>query len=103
MNTPDNEPDSLTAKAEYTQEDWQRDLERRKMLVIIGFVTWNMFFYVFVLLPLVKIYQFGNPYWLAITNGLFSICVGILVFKKQKLLKEELTKEKEANLNLDNT
>ena len=77
-----------TAGPPWRGEDWQRDLERRRMLVILGCLAWNMLFFVFFLLPLVKIYQIGNPHLLALANDLFSVFIGLFFWKKQKLPKQ---------------
>ena len=69
-----------------TDEELLRDVERRKMLIIFCVVAWNMAFYVFALLPLASIYKLANPYWLALVNMIFSLMVGIILWKKQRLI-----------------
>ena len=76
----------------WSGEDWQRDLERRRILVVLGCLAWNMLFFVFFLLTLVKIYHIGNPHWLALANVLLSVFMGFLLWKKQKL-PEQITPE----------
>ena len=68
----------------WSEEELQRDVERRKMLIIFCVVAWNMAFYVFALLPLASIYKLANPYWLALANALISLSLGILLYKKQR-------------------
>ena len=68
-----------------TDEELLRDVERRKMLIIFCVVAWNMAFYVFALLPLASIYKLANPYWLALVNVIFSLVVGITLWKRQRL------------------
>ena len=68
----------------WSEEELQRDVERRKMLIIFCVVAWNMAFYVFALLPLASIYKLANPYWLALANALLSLSLAILLYKKQR-------------------
>ena len=89
------ENENPTVRPPWSGEDWQRDLERRKMLVVRGSMTWNMLFFVFFLLPLVKIYHIGNPHWLALANVLLSVCIGFLFWKKQKLPEQTNTEHDE--------
>jgi hypothetical protein len=74
-----------------TDEEMLRDVERRKMLILFCVVTWNMSFYVFALLPFASIYKIANPYWLALFNMIFSLVVGIILWKKQNLIYETKT------------
>ena len=75
----------LKDKDQSTDEEMNRDVERRKMLIIFCMVAWNMAFYVFALLPLASIYKLANPYWLALINVIFSLMVGIILWKRQRL------------------
>ena len=69
---------------QWTEEDLQRDIERRKLLIILCFVAWNMSFFVFALLPLASIYKLANPYWMALANALISLSAGIMLWKNQR-------------------
>ena len=75
----------LNDQDQLTDEELLRDIERRKMLIIFCVVAWNMAFYVFALLPLASIYKFANPYWLALINVIFSLILGIILWKRQRL------------------
>ena len=76
-------------------EELQRDLERRKLLVVFCCLAWNMMFFAFFLLPLVKIYKFGNPHWLALANALFSLFIAYLLWKRQKSCVQKTTESLE--------
>ena len=68
-------------------EIYERDIEKRKMLVIFCFVSWNMSFFVFILLPLVTIFKIGNEYIFAIINFIISSIMCLIFWKKQNLIK----------------
>ena len=91
-----------TVEPRWSREDWQRDLERRRMLVLLGCLAWNMLFFVFFLLPLVKIYHIGNPHLLALVNVLLSVFIGFLFWKMQKL-PEQITPEHDEGKKMEET
>ena len=78
------ESKELINQDQTTDEELLRDVERRKMLILFCVVAWNMAFYVFALLPLASIYKLANPYWLALINVIFSLMVGIILWKRQR-------------------
>ena len=84
MENNANETEVENPQEQWTEEDLQRDIERRKMLIILCVVAWNMSFFVFALLPLASIYKLANPYWMALANALISLSVGIMLWKKQR-------------------
>ena len=63
MDDQNKNNDTENKTETWSEEELQRDVERRKMLIIFCVVAWNMAFYVFALLPLASIYKLANPYW----------------------------------------
>ena len=55
MENSGSETEVENPQEQWTEEDLQRDIERRKMLIIFCIVAWNMSFFVFALLPLASI------------------------------------------------
>ena len=84
MDDQNKNNDTENKTETWSEEELQRDVERRKMLIIFCVVAWNMAFYVFALLPLASIYKLANPYWLALANAMISLLLGILLYKKQR-------------------
>ena len=84
MENSGSETELENPQEQWTEEDLQRDIERRKMLIILCVVAWNMSFFVFALLPLASIYKLANPYWMALANALISLSAGIMLWKKQR-------------------
>ena len=84
MDEQNKKNDTENTTETWSEEELQRDVERRKMLIIFCVVAWNMAFYVFALLPLASIYKLANPYWLALANAMISLSLGILLYKKQR-------------------
>ena len=80
MDEQNKDTDTENKTETWSEEELQRDVERRKMLIIFCVVAWNMAFYVFALLPLASIYKLANPYWLALANVLISLSLGILLY-----------------------
>ena len=56
MDDQNKNNDTENKTETWSEEELQRDVERRKMLIIFSVVAWNMAFYVFALLPLASIY-----------------------------------------------
>ena len=52
MDDQNKNNDTENKTETWSEEELQRDVERRKMLIIFCVVAWNMAFYVFALLPL---------------------------------------------------
>ena len=73
MDEQNKDTDTENKTETWSEEELQRDVERRKMLIIFCVVAWNMAFYVFALLPLASIYKLPNPYWLALDLSLIHI------------------------------
>ena len=88
-----NDTENMTET--WSEEELQRDVERRKMLIIFCVVAWNMAFYVFALLPLASIYKLANPYWLALANAMITHTLGILLYKKQRYEPLSSTEQQE--------
>ena len=55
MDEQNKDTDTENKIETWSEEELQRDVERRKMLIIFCVVAWNMAFYVFALLPLASI------------------------------------------------
>ena len=55
MDDQNKNNDTENKTETWSEEELQRDVERRKMLIIFCVVAWNMAFYVFALLPIASI------------------------------------------------